>query len=199
MDSIRHPYLEVFVYQEAKAGNSESGDTYFTYMNGDYFLCAIADGLGNGPIARQSAEIIPMILTEYHHETIDNLLIRCNELMYQKRGAAVAIVKVDFSEKTIEYSCVGNIKFYMTRRNDEKMIYPLPVMGYLSGRPQKLRTQIYTYKPGDLFLFHSDGVVLGNPKNTMRQSSGAYDLFQTLIDTIEHGDDATFITGSLLQ
>lgn len=199
MNSIRHPFLEVFVYQEAKEGNNESGDTYFTYMNEEYFLCAIADGLGNGPIARQSSEIIPMILAEYHHETIDELLLRCNELMFQKRGAAVAIVKVNFSAKTIAYSCVGNIKFYMTRRDDDKMIYPLPVMGYLSGRPQKLRTQIYSYKPGDLFLFHSDGVVLGNPKSTMRSSTGAYDLHQTLIQTIKHGDDATFIAGSLLQ
>lgn len=199
MNSIRHPFLEVFVYQEAKEGNNESGDTYFTYMNEEYFLCAIADGLGNGPIARQSSEIIPMILAEYHHETIDELLLRCNKLMFQKRGAAVAIVKVDFSAKTIAYSCVGNIKFYMTRRDDDKMIYPLPVMGYLSGRPQKLRTQIYSYKPGDLFLFHSDGVVLGNPKSTMRSSTGAYDLYQTLIQTIKHGDDATFIASSLLQ
>lgn len=199
MRSIRHPYIEVFVYQEAKEGNNESGDTYFTYLNEEYFLCAIADGLGNGPIARQSSEIIPMILTEYHHETIDELLLRCNELMFQKRGAAVAIVKVDFSAKTIAYSCVGNIKFYMTRKDDDKMIYPLPVMGYLSGRPTKIRTQSYSYNPGDLFLFHSDGVVLGNPKSTMRNSTGAYDLHQTLIDTIEHGDDATFIAGSLLQ
>jgi phosphoserine phosphatase RsbX len=199
MKTIRHPFLEVFVYQEAKEGNNESGDTYFTYMNEQYFLCAIADGLGNGPIARQSSEIIPMILSEYHHETIDELLMRCNELMYQKRGAAVALVKVDFVAKTLEYSCVGNIKFYMTRKDDDKMIYPLPVMGYLSGRPQKLRTQIYTYKPGDLFLLHSDGVVLGSPKSTMRKSLGAFGLHQTLIDTIEHGDDATFITGSLLQ
>ncbi|WP_075619249.1 PP2C family serine/threonine-protein phosphatase [Paenisporosarcina indica] len=199
MEVIKHPFLEVFVYQEAKEGNKESGDTYFTYMNEQYFLCAIADGLGNGPIARQSSEIIPLILAEYHHETIDELLLRCNELMYQKRGAAVAIMKVDFIAKTLEYSCVGNIKFYMTRRDDEKMIYPLPVMGYLSGRPQKLRTQLYTYKPGDLFLLHSDGVVLGSPKSTMRNSAGAYCLHQTLVSTIEHGDDATFITGSLLQ
>jgi len=199
MDSIRHPYLEVFVYQEAKEGNNECGDTYFTFMNEHYFLCAIADGLGNGPIARQSSEIIPMILAEYHDESIDELLLRCNKLMVNKRGAAVAIVKVDFTLKTIEYSCVGNIKFYMTHKDDSKMIYPLPVMGYLSGRPQKLRTQKYEYKPDDLFLLHSDGVVLNNPKEALRSSIGSFDLHQNLIRTIKHGDDATFITGSLLQ
>ncbi|AYC30355.1 PP2C family serine/threonine-protein phosphatase [Paenisporosarcina cavernae] len=199
MNQIIHPFLEVFVYQEAKEGNDESGDAYFTFMNEEYFICAIADGLGNGPGARRSSEIIPQILEEYHHESIDSLLLRSNEQMFQKRGAAVAIVKVDFKEKTIAYSCVGNIKFYLTHQTDEKMVYPLPVMGYLSGRPTKIHTQTYKYQPGDLFLMHSDGVVLNNPRTLLRNSRGANDLHQTLIQTIEHGDDATFIAGSLLQ
>lgn len=199
MDSIRHSFIEVFVYQEAKEGRRECGDTYFTFINDQYFLCAIADGLGSGPIARQSSEIMPLILEEYHHETIDELLLRCNKLMYQKRGAAVAIVKVDFKCKTIEYSCVGNVKFYITHKDDDKMTYPLPVMGYLSGRPQKFKAQKYAYKPGDLFLLHSDGVVLKNPKDSMRNSTDAFDLHRSLLETIAHGDDATFITGSLLQ
>ena len=87
----------------------------------------------------------------------------------------------------------------MTRRDDDKMIYPLPVMGYLSGRPQKIIARfsgpLGSGGPG----WQKEGVVLGNPKTTMQNCSGAYDLHQTLIHTIEHGDDATFIAGSLLQ
>ena len=40
----------------------ESGDTYFIHSEKDYSILAIADGLGSGPIARQSAEIIPVVL-----------------------------------------------------------------------------------------------------------------------------------------
>ena len=40
-------------------GISESGDTYFIHAEEDYCIIAIADGLGNGPIARESASIIP--------------------------------------------------------------------------------------------------------------------------------------------
>ncbi|KAA0948410.1 SpoIIE family protein phosphatase [Sporosarcina sp. ANT_H38] len=197
MDSIITANVEAYVYQEAKVGNRECGDTYFIHSEEDYFICAIADGLGNGPIARQSAQILPEVLKEYHHESIDELLTRCNEHMVQKRGAAVAIVKVDYKRNIIEYSCVGNVRFYMLHNFDE-MIYPLPVMGYLSGRPQKLKTQQYNYKKGNLFFLHSDGIELRSPKASMKESSGPYGLYQKVLESIEHGDDATFIAGSLL-
>ncbi|MEK4405135.1 MULTISPECIES: PP2C family serine/threonine-protein phosphatase [Sporosarcina] len=197
MDSIITEHVEAYVYQEAKFGNRECGDSYFIHAEEGYFICAIADGLGNGPIARQSSQILPKVLKEYHHESIDELLSRCNEHMVQKRGAAVAIVKVDYKQKTIQYSCVGNVRFYMLHDCD-KMIYPLPVMGYLSGRPQKLKTQQYNYEKGDLFFLHSDGVILRSPKASLKESSGPCELYQKVLASIEHGDDATFIAGSLL-
>lgn len=197
MEPILTEHVEVYVYQGTKNGNKESGDTYFIHAEEDYFICAIADGLGSGPIARQSAQIIPKVLSEYHNESIDELLIRCNEHMMQKRGAAVAIVKVDYQRKTIQYSCVGNVRLYILR-NRAQMIYPLPVMGYLSGRPQKLKMQQYDYQEGDLFFLHSDGVVLRSPKALLKASSGPYELYQNVLGSIEQGDDATFIAGSLL-
>lgn len=197
MESIVTEHIEAFVYQNAKRGNRESGDTYFIRTGEDYFICAIADGLGSGPIARQSAQIVPKVLNEHHHESIDELLSRCNEYMVQKRGAAVAIVKVDYKQKTIQYSCVGNVRLYILH-NRIQMIYPLPVMGYLSGRPQKLKTQQYEYEAGDLFFLHSDGVVLESPKAFLKECSGPYELYRKVLEAIDDGDDATFIAGSLL-
>ena len=141
----------MYVYQEAKSGNRECGDTYFIHAEEDYFICAIADGLGNGPIARQSSQIIPKVLKEYHHESIDELLSRCNEHMVQKRGAAVAIVKVDYKQKTIQYSCVGNVRFYMLH-DCGKMIYPLPVMGYLIRETPKVKDATIQLSKGRFVL-----------------------------------------------
>ncbi len=198
MEPILTEHLEVYVYQGTKNGNQESGDTYFIHAEEDYFICAIADGLGSGPIARQSAQIVPKVLNEHHHESIDELLSRCNEQMVQKRGAAVAIVKVDYQRKTIQYSCIGNVRLYILH-NRMQMIYPLPVMGYLSGRPQKIKTQQYDYQAGDLFFLHSDGVELKSPKALLKECSGPYELYRNVLQTIDDGDDATFIAGSLLQ
>ena len=198
MDKVQTDHVEMYVYQKAKAGNKESGDTYFIHSDDDYCIFAIADGLWNGPIARQSAEIIPTVLKDYHHESIDELLSRCNEYMIQKRGAAVAIVKINYKQRTIEYSCVGNVRFYMLQ-GGKKMIYPLPVMGYLSGRPQRLNTQNYFYQPGDVFFLHSDGVVLRSPKSLLKESCCTYEVYQNVVQTVKDNDDATFITGSLLH
>ncbi|HSI65970.1 MAG TPA: PP2C family serine/threonine-protein phosphatase [Planococcus sp. (in: firmicutes)] len=199
MENIKHNFVDACVFNAAKKGNYESGDSYYTVLTDDYFICSIADGLGSGPVARESSQVIPQILKEHHHETIDEMMYRFNNLMLQKRGAAVAVFKVDFKRKTLEYSCVGNIRFYLYRKETDEMIYPLPVMGYLSGRPQKLRTQLYTYVENDLFLIHSDGVELKNPKAMMRRSVTPERLYHDILSSIETGDDATFIAGSLLK
>lgn len=198
MEEFINDHVEAYVYNTAKHGNVESGDVYYVHAGEDYFICAIADGLGNGVVARQSAEIIPQVLAEYHHESLDELLSRCNEHMVQKRGAAVAIVRVNYKESTIEYSCIGNVRLYILHGR-EKMIYPLPVMGYLSGRPQKMKTQKYDYSIGDLFFLHSDGVELNNPKASLKQSSNAMELYNIIKESANPGDDATFIAGCLLQ
>ncbi|WP_255723669.1 PP2C family serine/threonine-protein phosphatase [Sporosarcina sp. ACRSL] len=195
---FKNEHVEAYVYNAAKHGNLESGDTYFIHSEEDYFICAIADGLGNGLIARQSAEVIPHVLAQYHHESLDEQLSRCNEHMVQKRGAAVAIVRVNYEEGTIEYSCVGNVRLYILH-GCNKMIYPLPVMGYLSGRPQKMNTQIYKYEVGDLFFLHSDGITLNSPKASLKESANAYELYNNVKQSAQSGDDATFIVGSLLQ
>lgn len=199
MEKIQHNFINAFIFNAAKKGNYESGDSYHTVLTDDYFICSVADGLGSGPIARESSQVIPQILREYHHETVDQLMQRFNKLMVHKRGAAVAIFKVDFNNKTLEYSCVGNIRFYLYRKVKDEIIYPLPVMGYLSGRPQKLRTQLYTYVENDLFLIHSDGVDLRNPKSMMRRATVPEQLYNDIVESIQTVDDATFITGSLLK
>lgn len=198
MIKVQTENVEALIYQQAKIGNFESGDAYFTHSEEDYFIFAIADGLGNGPMAQQSAKIIPDVLAEHHKESIDELLNRCNEHMLQKRGAAVAIVKVDFRAQTIQYSCVGNVRLYIWKVAG-KMVYPLPVRGYLSGRPLKLNTQTYTYHPGDLFFLHSDGVELRSPTSLLKNAQSLLTLYHTVVETAIVNDDATFIAGNLLR
>ncbi|KXH80959.1 PP2C family serine/threonine-protein phosphatase [Sporosarcina sp. HYO08] len=198
MDALTNDFVEVYVHQEAKKGNQISGDMYYLHAADDYFICAIADGLGNGPIARLSAEVIPKMLERHHHETVDELLLRCNEQMSGKRGAAVAIVKMYYQEKKVEYSCVGNVRFYMMQQQGT-MVYPLPVMGYLSGRKQNLKKQTFNYSEGSRFVLHSDGVALKSPKAAFMQTASTYELFENVRRSAKQDDDSTFIVGSLLQ
>ena len=137
-------------------------------------------------------------IEQYHHETVDELLLRCNEQMSGKRGAAVAVVKMYYQEKKIEYSCVGNVRFYMLQQ-EGVMIYPLPIMGYLSGRRQPLKKQTFNYSEGSRFILHSDGVVLKSPRAVLMQSVSTYELFENVMRSTKQDDDSTLIVGSLLQ
>lgn len=198
VQTVRTEYVEMYIYQAAKLGNEASGDVYYVHTEEDYCLFAIADGLGSGPAARQSAEVIPTVLKENHHESLDELLSRCNTYMIQKRGAVAGIVKIDYKQKTIQYSCVGNVRFYILQ-DGQKMIYPLPVMGYLSGKRQKLKTQEYAYRPGDIFFLHSDGIELRSAKTLLKENDCSYEVYRSAVQEVNENDDATFITGSLLR
>ena len=73
MKNLSDEKVELLVFQEAKSGNLESGDTYYVSKNENFMLCAIADGLGNGPIAKESADVIPEILEKYPDDSLDEL------------------------------------------------------------------------------------------------------------------------------
>ena len=50
-----------------------------------------------------------------------------------------------------------------------------------------------------MFLIHSDGVELRNPKSMMRKAIRPDRLYNAILESIQTGDDATFITGNLLK
>ncbi|MCM3588738.1 protein phosphatase 2C domain-containing protein [Mesobacillus maritimus] len=190
--------LELFVHQTTKAGNDECGDSYYYKVTDDYFICVIADGLGSGKYAHEASAAVVAEVEQYHHEDLDSLMARCNKVLYQKRGAAVSVLKVYFKEKEFVYSGVGNIRFYLYSP-EGKLTYPLPVSGYLSGKPQVFHTQRFSYEPESKFLIYSDGYDIHGARNLLQKYRStlaiAHEIKQNHINSM---DDATFILGSFL-
>lgn len=189
--------VEVYVHQRIKAGNEQCGDGYFYTSTKDYFICVLADGLGSGQNAYKSSTAVISIVEQYHHEDVERIMKRCNDELAQKRGAAVAIFKVFFTKQEFVYSCVGNIRFFLYSSSG-KLTYPLPVTGFLSGKPQKFRTQSYAYEPDSKFLIYSDGFHLNGLRTMLNTSKSlrciAEEIRQKPLPT---PDDATFIIGTL--
>ncbi|GIN22153.1 PP2C family serine/threonine-protein phosphatase [Siminovitchia fordii] len=199
MIHFQNECLEAYAFQRAKEGKAFCGDSFYMTANNGYFLCVLADGLGSGEYAHESSQAVTSIVQSNPEEDVQTLMNFSNKVLLSKRGAATAIFKVDFREKTFEYSCVGNIRFYLYTPSG-KMVYPMPVSGYLSGRPQKFRTQKFPYEPQSTFLIHSDGFVRTDTKpltdNYQTVSSIANQL---RVKQINKNDDVTFIVGSLLK
>lgn len=190
--------IELIASQSSKDGKLLCGDDYFFDVTEDYFICVLADGLGSGEFAHESSRAVTDIVRQYHHEDVTEIMERCNQVLVNKRGAAVAIFKVDFAHHSFEYSCVGNIRFYLYPPKG-KLVYPLPVTGYLSGRKQKYNTQKYDYEPKSKFFIHSDGFEMKGTKDFLRY----YTSLEAVAKELEKqnsaaSDDVTFIFGSLL-
>lgn len=187
--------VEVFAHQRTKEGNEYCGDGYFYTCTDQYFICVLADGLGSGINAFNSAAAVIDIVEQYHQEDVDAIMHRCNKALFEKRGAAVAVFKVYFTKKEFAYSCVGNIRFFLYSSSG-KLTYPLPVTGYLSGKPQTFRTQVYPYEQDSKFLLYSDGFHFQGLKTVLN----AEKPLQTIAEEIRKkpsSEDATFIIGSL--
>lgn len=197
MIHFQQEHLDAYAFQTAKEGKNFCGDSYYITANDDYFLCVLADGLGSGEFAYEASSAVAEVVRSNPDKDVNTLMNYCNDVLAQKRGAAVGILKVDFRKKEFEYSCVGNIRFYLYTPSG-KLTYPLPVTGYLSGRPQTFRTQIYPYEEDSRFLIHSDGFINVNTKKLL----GNFESIAMIADMMKEqqtnkADDMTFIVGSL--
>ncbi|TFD95306.1 phosphoserine phosphatase [Jeotgalibacillus sp. R-1-5s-1] len=196
MEALQHQQVRVKVGQYAKNGRTDCGDSYYMLATDDYFLCVLADGLGSGRYAREASKAVCDTVEKNPDEDVDRLMEMCNKSLLKKRGAAVAIVKITFDTKEVIYSCVGNIRFYFYSENG-KLTYPLPVTGYLSGRPQVYKTQNFRYEEGSSFLFHSDGLQITRVRPLLQGGKSLEYISSYLHSIVSDADDTTFLIGRL--
>jgi phosphoserine phosphatase RsbX len=197
MTESKKKHAEIYVHQSIKAGKTLCGDSYYFTETDEYLICVIADGLGSGEHAHEASYTVIDFIEHNHHLSVECLMKECNELLREKRGAAVLVFKAYFHTHEFVYSCVGNIRFYLNPPSG-RLVYPLPVSGYLSGRPQKYHTQRFSYEPDSKFIIHSDGFVFKDVK-TLLKPFATVKMISNLIKTNMQltNDDATVIIGSL--
>ncbi|MEH6941943.1 PP2C family serine/threonine-protein phosphatase [Bacillus sp. JJ722] len=199
-DHMVNDRVEIVVKQIAKGNNHYCGDAYFFTNTDDYFICVLADGLGSGEFAHESSAAVTEVVRTNHQLAIEDLLGECNNALAKKRGAAVAIFKVIFKQQQFQYISVGNIRFFLYNPIAQKVVYPLPSSGYLSGRLNRFQGHTYTYEPLSRFILFSDGLDLKGVTSYIKKESSLALIAENIWDTnVNQSDDVTLIMGSLLQ
>ncbi|QFT87362.1 Stage II sporulation protein E (SpoIIE) [Bacillus sp. THAF10] len=197
IEQFKHEKANVNAYQNAKNGMYFCGDSYYVNTTDEYFLCVVADGLGSGEFAHDASQAVVSAAKQYEKENVTTIMKACNEAMKNKRGAAVSVLKVHYGHKEVEYSCVGNIRFFLYPPT-EKLIYPLPVKGYLSGKPQNLKTHRFPYRSNMKFFIYSDGLNIPSVKNYIKDVPSATSLLEIAAMFTSKGlDDVTIISGEI--
>jgi negative regulator of sigma-B (phosphoserine phosphatase) len=191
-------HMKAIIFQLSKNGNTYCGDSYFVSANDEGFICAVADGLGSGKAANESSSVISEIVEKYSNEEVADIIERCNEALRSKRGATVSLLKFHFAEKKFTYCSVGNVRFILYCPSG-KFIYPLPIGGYLSGKPQKYTTHTFGYESGAKFIIYTDGLDVPPIRSFLKSYSTIDNLSKQLeMYTQNRNDDLTYILGQLL-
>ncbi|RXJ01958.1 hypothetical protein DS745_09000 [Anaerobacillus alkaliphilus] len=190
--------VKLGVFQLAKNDSSLNGDAYFCTESNDYFICAVADGLGSGLYAYEASKVVMDYIRKNHHEQLPYLMENCNRLVVNKRGVVLSILKVDYINKEVLYSNTGNItcSFYSP---DGLLTRTIPKRGFLSGRKTSYPIQRLPYKPGLRFIMYTDGVVL---KSSWQRAIAKESCVGEVISIVkklvpQHEDDLTFLVGDV--
>ncbi|MGX9135943.1 PP2C family serine/threonine-protein phosphatase [Rummeliibacillus sp. JY-2-4R] len=190
-------HIQAIAYQVPKEGNVINGDSIYIKITDEYFICAVCDGLGSGEHAFHSSDAVRKEVEKNHDKDVEVLIDYCNQVLKDKRGATLSIIKAHFSQKTFTYSSVGNIQFVLSSPSG-KFIYPLPILGYLSGRPQKYRCDTFSYEMGSKFIIHTDGLSLPGIKSLACSSNSIEEISNYIDNHAKTGkDDLTYIVGQL--
>ncbi|MED1467636.1 PP2C family serine/threonine-protein phosphatase [Bacillus salipaludis] len=190
-------YMKAIAYQIQKKGNDVNGDSFFMKAMDEYFICAVADGLGSGQHAHASSKAICEVVEQHHEEEVERLIDYCNQVLKDRRGATVSILKIDFSQKKFTYGSVGNIEFILHSPSG-RFIYPIPVMGFLSGKPQKYQCETFSYEEGSKFIIHTDGLLIPGIKSLISNSRTIEEISNHLeLYTQTRKDDLTYVIGQL--
>lgn len=149
--------IDVAVFQESKAGKHLCGDSYYFHEAEEECICAIADGLGSGILARDSSQAVIDAIQQYRHKSIEAIMKHCSQVLVNRRGAVLGIMKIDFKTKVVTFTSVGNIGIVIYSRDGKKTRH-IPSPGYLSGYRRSFQLSRRKIDiPSTIFMF-SDGV-----------------------------------------
>ncbi|WP_170841190.1 PP2C family serine/threonine-protein phosphatase [Salibacterium halotolerans] len=198
IENQTHAKVEIAAFQQEKEGANCCGDDYVTVETDSYFLCALADGLGSGEPAYRSSSVAMDMVRKYHDQSIETMLHQCNRALFHERGVVITILKVDFAFNEIIYGNIGNVETYLFNQ-DGVMNRPMPMSGYLSGRPFKYRMQQYPIEQGTHFVMHSDGIKFSkSDREKMKHAGSPRTPIQYFAEKAqEQNDDITVVVGHI--
>jgi negative regulator of sigma-B (phosphoserine phosphatase) len=194
---INFNHVNVCAYQHPKKGNVYCGDGFFMNETDEYFICAVADGLGSGKKAKDSSALAMDMVNHYQECDLEFIMNKCNEALVNERGAVLSIFKWYFKDRELYFSTVGNIQFFLHSPGLD-IINPLPSSGFLTGRPQSIKVKNYTLIDSSSFIIYSDGLKLRSTKQFLKDLTSPIEASRQLQENIHQPlDDVTFLIGNI--
>ncbi|WP_067837526.1 SpoIIE family protein phosphatase [Amphibacillus sediminis] len=186
--------VDVSIYQTPKAGNFYCGDSYYYYEDDRYFICALADGLGSGELARESSMAVMNVVKSEPTMDTAELVKESNKVLIGKRGVVLGILKLDYHKKVYTYASIGNIGL-ITITVDTLKKRMIPISGYLGVYARAMKEEQGQLESGTIFALFSDGVSSHDLSHELFKKRNVIEMTDTFAERLDHNhaDDTTLI------
>ncbi|MET0394808.1 MAG: SpoIIE family protein phosphatase [Chitinophagaceae bacterium] len=149
--------MGVNVVMLAKTGEEACGDNWTTIRKGNQLKLALLDGLGHGPNAALAAEKGVEAFHQYGTDLPNEQLKNIHAAIRKTRGAVIGIAHIDFTNRQLLYSGVGNIsgKLFSAGKLRPCMSYN-GIVGHTI--PGTINNYVFVWEKNDMLILHSDGL-----------------------------------------
>ncbi|MFC4333256.1 SpoIIE family protein phosphatase [Streptomyces andamanensis] len=119
-------------------------------------LAMMCDGLGHGPQAARAGEVAREAFRTSRGTRPQAVLEDMHRALRGTRGAAVAVVRVDFPGRQIEFAGVGNTTTCLVSDGRRSSLLSSP--GIVGAHLPRARSVFADAAPGAVLVMHSDGL-----------------------------------------
>ncbi|WAC91993.1 SpoIIE family protein phosphatase [Mycobacterium sp. Aquia_213] len=144
-------------------GENTSGDRKIAVaIDDDAALFGVIDGLGHGPAAASAAMRAVDAVQRAAGERLEVLIQLCHRVLGGTRGVAMTLARVDFADKTLTWTGVGNVSANLVSKDAtgvhirSSARLAAGIVGYRI--PEIRPAQVVSLRIGDLIVLTSDGI-----------------------------------------
>jgi anti-sigma regulatory factor (Ser/Thr protein kinase) len=137
-------------------GETVSGDAWLFESSGKRTLCAVADGLGHGPLAAEASSAAMASLLEHRDAPLVEQIELAHETLKSTRGAALGIAEILHDRGIINFSGIGNIM--ATVLQDGVARHMVSQNGILGHQMRQAKEFQYPWSESATLVLCSDGI-----------------------------------------
>ena len=142
----------------ALPGEDISGDGWARLDRGEVTTIMVIDGLGHGP---RAAEATRVALAAFEEEapsqaTVAESMQSLHARLHATRGASVALARIDWEARSLEYVGVGNISGVLLGADSRK--HMISHNGTAGVRADRIQPFVHPWPTDGLLVMHSDGL-----------------------------------------
>ena len=144
------------VISRAMPGETVCGDGCFYNSSDRRTVCAIADGLGHGPLAAEASIRAIESLRSYGRIPLVDQINRAHESLRATRGAALGVAEILHDQCIVKFSGIGNIMATVIQNGTTRnMVSHNGILGHQITRVTEFQ---YPWSESAILIMCSDGI-----------------------------------------